>query len=167
MKKSLILIRPDIRDKIHIIRDVQVILDTDLANLYEVSTKRLNEQVKRNKERFPERFMFQVSEQEFRNLKSQFATSRWGGRRNLPYVFTEQGVAMLSSVLKSETAIKVSIQIIDAFVAMRSFISENAEIFYRLDRVEQKQLEHNKTFENVLNAIHSRPDLPDKGIFFE
>ena len=97
--------------KIHFIRDQKVMIDEDLAELYEVETRRLNEQVKRNTERFPEDFMFQLTKEEFNNLKSQNATSSWGGRRTPPYVFTEHGVLMLSSVLKSQRAVDVNIQI--------------------------------------------------------
>ena len=107
-------------------------LDRDLAELYGVSTKRLNEQVKRNKERFPERFMVKLTKREFGNLRSHFATlekKRGKHRKYLPYAFTEQGVSMLSGVLKSDIAVNVSIQIIDAFVSMRKFISKNSEIF--------------------------------------
>ena len=122
----------EIQSRIYTIRSVQVMLDVDLAELYEVEVKRLNEQVKRNIERFPDSFRFQLTDSDLdilipqvvtphgdENLKSQFATSRWGGRRTKPYVFTEQGVAMLSAVLRSETAVKMSVQIINAFVAMR------------------------------------------------
>ena len=134
MNNSIILKKPSIKDKIHTIRNLQVILDEDLAIFYNVPTKRLNEQVKRNMQRFPERYMFQLTAQESSDLKSQIATSRWGGRRKLPYAFTEQGVAMLSGVLKSRTAIYVSVQIIDAFVVMRKFIADNADIFSRFDK---------------------------------
>lgn len=113
----------DISSLIHYIRGKQVILDRDLATLYKVDTKRLNEQVKRNKERFPEDFMFQLSSEEFENWKSQFATSKsiTMGARKKPYAFTESGIAMLSSVLRSETAIEVNIRIMRAFVNMRHF----------------------------------------------
>ena len=128
----------NIENLIHVIRGKQVMLDRDLARLYGVETFRLNEQVKRNIERFPEDFMFQLSKEEFENLKSQIAISSgdeilksqiaissWGGTRKLPYVFSENGVAMLSTVLHSDTAISVSIQIMDAFTAMRHFIAAN------------------------------------------
>jgi len=118
--KNQIIKLDRIRNDILTIRDVQVIIDSDLAEMYGVSTSRLNEQVKRNKERFPEDFLFQLSKQEWDILKSQFATSRWGGRRKLPYVFTEQGIASLSGVLNSETAINVNITIMRAFVQKRS-----------------------------------------------
>ncbi len=130
-----------INDKIYQIRGLQVIFDTDLADLYDVKTKVLNQTVKRNSERFPENFMFQLTGYEYQSLRSQFVTSSWGGRRTLPYAFTEQGVAMLSGVLKSDTAVRISIQIISAFVVMRKFISSNAQIFQRLDSVEKKQIE--------------------------
>ena len=127
--------------KILTIRNQQVMIDRDLAELYGVETKRLNEQVKRNIERFPERFMFQLSDIEFGSLRSQIATSKTdtrGGRQYLPYAITEQGVAMLSAVLKSETAVKVSIQIMEAFVAMRHFLQNNAnsEKSYYIKRME-------------------------------
>ena len=114
---------------IRVIRGQQVMLDRDLAELYGVETKRLNEQVKRNIERFPEDFMFQLTQNEFDNLKSQFATSSWGGVRKLPYAFTEQGVAMLSGVLKSSTAVEVNIRIMRAFVSMRHFMANNAAFY--------------------------------------
>jgi hypothetical protein len=155
-----------IQNKIYTIRNVQVMLDSDLAELYLVKIKVLNQAVKRNIERFPREFMFQLSKEEFENLKSQFVTSSWGGKRKLPYAFTEQGVAMLSGVLRSETAVKVSIQIINAFVAMRRFIASNAQIFQRLGTVEKKQLEYDMKFEEIFNAIQSKEILPKKGIFF-
>ncbi|MCK5593733.1 MAG: ORF6N domain-containing protein [Candidatus Aenigmarchaeota archaeon] len=176
----------NLKDKIYTIRGIQVMLDEDLSELYIVKTKRLNEQVKRNIERFPERFMFQLTIFEYnslrfqngtieseQNLKSQNATSNliWGGRRTLPYVFTEQGISMLSGVLKSDIAIKVSIQIMDAFVSMRKFISKNAELFRRLDTVERKQLESqimtDKNFEKVFKAIENKELVKKQGIFFD
>ncbi|MDD4878569.1 MAG: ORF6N domain-containing protein [Candidatus Nanoarchaeia archaeon] len=175
-----------IRSRIYTIRDRQVMLDSDLAELYNVRLKRLNEQVKRNISRFPQEFMFQLTNSEFNSLRSQFvilnkegtqeclndlksqiATSSWGGKRKLPYAFTEQGVAMLSGVLKSDIAVRMSIQIINAFVAMRRFISSNALVFQRLDNVERKQVEHDKKFEEVFDAIQSKGIEPEKGIFFD
>jgi len=144
-----------IQQKIYTIRDLQVMLDSDLAKFYGVETRRLNEQVKRNIERFPEEFMFHLTNKEYENLMSQIAMAsnnslrsqnatlekgRGKHRKYLPYVFTEQGVAMLSGVLKSETAVKMSIQIISAFVAMRKFIINNAQLFQRIDTVERKQI---------------------------
>lgn len=112
----------EIRTRIHYIRGRQVMLDKDLTELYGVEVRRLNEAVKRNIKRFPEDFMFQLDDNEWENLKSQFATSSWGGTRKLPYAFTEQGVAMLSSVLRSDTAIEVNIRIMRAFVAVRRYL---------------------------------------------
>ena len=108
-------------------------LDTDLALLYDVETKRINEQVKRNSNRFPEDFMFQLSEEEWNILKSQNATSSWGGRRTLPYVFTEHGVLMLSSILKSDRAIEVNIQIMRIFTKMREMITDNLNLTLKLN----------------------------------
>lgn len=157
----------DIQNRIYTIRGIQVMLDNDIAEFYGVETKRLNEQVKRNIGRFPEAFMFQLSETDFSDLKSQFATSSWGGRRKIPYAFTEQGVAMLSAVLGSETAVKVSVQIMSAFVAMRRFMLSNAQVFQRLGALELKQLETDRKLDKVLTAIESREIKPRQGIFFD
>ena len=157
----------DIRNSIYSIRGVQVMLDEDLALLYGVETRVLNQAVKRNKERFLEEFMFQLTENELNILKSQIVIPSWGGRRTIPYVFTEQGVAMLSAVLRSETAVKISVQIIKAFVAMRRFIAANAQIFQRLDTLEIKQLETDKKIDHVLNAIESKEIQLKQGIFFD
>lgn len=230
-----------IEDKIFTIRSVQVMLDKDLAELYGVETKRINEQVKRNIERFPEEFCFQLTKEEVESLRSQIVTlssmnetlrsqnatsntenepsrsqiatlnnenqilrsqivisksenadlksqnatsssQNWGGTRKLPYAFTEQGVAMLASVLKSETAVKVSIQIMNAFVQMRHFLAANGSLFARLDSVEKQQIEteeklnrnivqiqekltvHEKNFEKVFDALEAA-DLPKQGVF--
>ena len=126
----------DIQPLIRIIRGQHVMLDRDLSLLYKVETKRLNEQVKRNIERFPEDFMFQLSKDDVEILKSQNATSSWGGDRRLPYAFTEQGIAMLSSVLKSQTAVDVNIRIMRAFVSMRRFIATNSQLFQRRETIE-------------------------------
>ena len=156
-----------IREKIFTLRDKQVMLDEDIAQLFGVETKRLNEQVKRNIERFPQEFCFQLNENDLENLRSQIATSSWGGRRYQPFAFTEQGVAMLSAVLRSETAVKVSIQIINAFVAMRRFLSANAQVFQRLDSLEIKQIQTDQKIERVLTAIEDKSVLPKQGIFFD
>jgi len=171
----------DIQSKIYTIRGLQVMLDSDLANLYDVESKRLNEQVKRNIERFPEKFRFQLTEDEYQNLRSQFATSslvsqnvtpqKHGGRRYLPYVFTEQGVSMLSAVLKSKTAIEVSIKIMDSFVSMRKFISFNNNLFQRLDAIEKRQLGYefksDEKFEKLFEAIEQKSLKPSYGIFYD
>ena len=128
----------NIKSKIHEIRGQKVMLDRDLAELYQVETRRINEQVKRNISRFPEDFMFQLSEDEFSNLISQNATSSWGGLRKRPYAFTELGIAMLSSVLSSEIAIQVNINIMRAFVAMRHAISSIATQDLKIEKIEHK-----------------------------
>ena len=142
-----------IQTKIYNIRGVQVMLDTDLSTLYGVETKVLNQAVKRAIERFPESFRFQLTEVEFTNLRSQIVTSSWGGNRYLPYVFTEQGISMLSAVLRSETAITTSIRIINAFVEMRKFILNNALLFQRLEGVEQKQIESDRRIDLIWDAL--------------
>lgn len=180
MKNSLIVSIDNINSRIYALRGMQVMLDADLAELYNVETKVLNQAVKRNIERFPQEFMFQITSSEFDSLRSQFVTTNIdlelqkviltnlrGGRRYLPYAFTEQGVAMLSGVLKSDIAIRISIQIMNAFVAMRRFLTSNAQIFQRLDIVEIKQLEHDHKFKEIFDAIQSRDIKPEKGIFFD
>jgi len=163
----------DIRSRIDTIRGLQVMIDRDLASLYDVETRVLNQAVKRNSERFPDEYCFQLNDEEFSNWKSQIVMSNEDrmGLRRPPYAFTEQGVAMLSAVLRSETAVKVSIQIINAFVTMRRFIAANAQIFHRLDSVEQKQLEYkaetDEKFDRIFNAIESKEITPKQGIFFD
>lgn len=168
---------------IRVIRGQQVMLDRDLAELYGVETRRLNEQVKRNIERFPEDFMFQLTKEEFENWKSQFATSNSivMGARKRPYAFTEQGVAMLSGVLKSSTAVEANIRIMRAFVSMRHFMVNNSAIFQRLETIEFNQLESNKVQAKILahqevqdhriDEIFRRLDegmyKPKQGIFFD
>ncbi len=176
-------INEDVKNKIHTIRGLQVMLDSDLAEFYGVETKVLNQAVKRNRERFPEEFMFKLTEKESNSLRSQIATlepnpqrsqivtfeisNKVKYRKYVPYAFTEQGVAMLSGVLKSDTAVKVSIQIINAFVNMRRFISANALVFNRLDTLETKQIETDKKIDVVLNAIESKEIQPKQGIFYD
>jgi len=157
-----------LRNHIYTIRGSQVMLDSHLAALYEVKPRRLREQVKRNIGRFPEDFMFQLTEQETDYMVSQNAIpskQHLGG--SLPFVFTEQGVANISSVLTSERAIEVNIRIMRAFVAMRKIIVSNSLIYQRLDNVEKKQIEHDKKFELVFNAMEDKNIKPDNGIFFD
>ena len=151
------------------IRDQQVMLDFHLSQVYNLETKRLNEQVKRNLKRFPDSFMFQLNIQEWEILRSQIATlklSQGQHRKYLPYAFTEQGVAMLSSVLNSDYAIQVSIQIMKTFVNMRKFLLNNASIFQRLDRVEIKQLQSDEKIDQIFKALDAKTLSNDKGIFF-
>ena len=172
-KLELLNNNQDIQNKIYTIRGFAVMIDRDLAELYGVENKRLNEQVKRNIERFPDEFMFQLSKEELENWKSQFATSNkeFMGLRKMPFVFTEQGVSMLSSVLKSKTAIKMSIKIIKSFVNMKKFLSSNANIFQRLEDIESKQLkyklESDEKFTKVFEAIEVKETTPKQGIFYD
>lgn len=140
---SLQLADEIIINKIYLIRGQKVMLDEDLSLLYGVSTKRLNEQVKRNAERFPTDFMFQLIPDEFNNLKSQIATSSWGGRRKLPFAFTEHGIVMLSGILNSSTAIQVNVQIIRIFIKLREMILTHKDILLRLEQLE-KEVNTNK-----------------------
>lgn len=165
-----------IENLIHYIRGQQVMIDSDLALLYNVETKRLNESVKRNSKRFPESFCFQLTEDEYADLKSQFATSNTentslkGGRRYLPYVFTEPGIAMLSAVLRSDAAIQVSVNIMNAFVKMRRFLAENALMFDKLNSLELNQLQYqkesNEKFDQIFAYISEHEEVGQK-IFFE
>lgn len=168
MAEELKITQQHIEDRIFTIRGEQVMIDRDLAEMYQVEVKRLNEQVKRNIDRFPQTFRFQLTEKEYENLKSQFATSSssHGGRRYLPYAFTEQGVAMLSSVLRSDVAVNVSIQIMNAFVQMRKLIGQKTLQQLRFNNIENKLVEHDQKFEQIFKAIESK-DLPQKGIFYD
>ncbi len=156
-----------IKSRIHTIQGLQVMLDCDLAQLYGVSTKRLNEQVKRNSQRFPEGFMFQLTKEEktevvakcdhLRNLKYSYV---------LPFVFTEQGVSRLSAVLNSKKAVEISIMIINAFVEMRRFLVSNATVFEKFHRIDQKLLEHDENFNKLFDAMEQKQLTPRQGIFF-
>ncbi|MFT4283174.1 MAG: ORF6N domain-containing protein [Candidatus Woesearchaeota archaeon] len=156
-----------IQSKIFTIRGVQVMLDKDLADFYQIETKRLNEQVKRNNERFPKKFMFQLTKEEKDELVAncdrlqtlKFSTS-------LPYAFTEQGVSMLSAVLNSKIAIQISIKIIEAFVQIRNFLLTNEDTFKRLNVIETKLLEHDNNFKELFDSLNKRPELTF-GIFYE
>ncbi|HEY4478487.1 MAG TPA: ORF6N domain-containing protein [Candidatus Paceibacterota bacterium] len=147
--------------RIYLIRGVKVLLDSDLAELYQVDTKRLNEQVKRNNDRFPVDFMFQLTKSETNNLKSQFATSSWGGKRKPPYAFTELGVAMLSSVLNSERAVQMNIYIMRAFVKLRKILIENAEIAKKIGELEKGQKKHT---EHIIAISSTLKRLMDEGV---
>ncbi len=166
---EVIIIDKKLQNKIYIIRDAAVMLDSHLAEIYNVETKVFNQAVKRNLNRFPERYRFQLTDKEFSNLRSQIVTLKetHGGRRYLPYAFTEQGVSMLSSILKSDTAIDISIKIIDSFVAMRKFLTNNAGIFQRVENIEQKLLKHDDNFNKIFNALESNDTKPIQGIFYD
>jgi ORF6N domain len=148
--------------RIYLIRGHKVMIDEDLAELYDVSTHRLNEQVKRNLKRFPEDFMFQLTKEETETLRSQFATSRsaHGGRRSRPYVFTEHGVAMLSSVLNSERAIEVNITIVRAFIRLRQILESNEELNRKFAAVIRKLSTHDKYFQLVFSELKKLAEQP-------
>ncbi len=180
MSSKLTFAQKEIENRIFHFRGTQVMLDSDLANIYKVETRVLNQAVNRNIERFPELFRFQLIETEFENWKSQnvmsenhnlksqnVMSSAHGGRRSLPYAFTEQGVAMLSAVLRSDVAVKVSIQIISAFVEMRKLIANHYELLQRMDGIERKQIETDQKFEQVFKALESKNAIPNQGVFFD
>ena len=149
----------EIKNLIYEIRGYKVMLDSYLANLYGVETRVLNQAVKRNIERFPVHYMFQVTKDEFQNLISRNVISSWGGVRKLPYVFTEQGVAMLSSVLKSKQAIQINMQIIDAFVKMRQMVIEHKDLAKRISDLEEYFLEHCNDNKDDIKEIYKAIDL--------
>ena len=155
-----------IRSRIFTIRGVKVMLDRDLAELYGVATGALNRQVKRNEERFPEDFMFRLSAEEWNNLKCQIGISSWGGDRQLPYAFTENGIAMLSSVLRSPTAIEVNIRIMRAFSAMRRFLLANAQMFQRIETVEKRQIATDAKVDSILERLDAT-ETPLQGVFYD
>lgn len=200
MRDNNLIVKEDITRKIHTFRNTKVMLDSDLAELYGIPTKALNQAVKRNIERFPEDFMFQLTLTEFEilvelsgnasidanRLKSQFVTSSlekptadilrsqivtanpdWSKKRFTPFVFTEQGVAMLSGVLKSERAVQVNIYIMRAFVAMRRFMQENAGLVVRVDSLERKQIENNKNFRIIFSAMSNNIIFKKQKLFYD
>jgi len=170
MSELIISTANEVESQIFTIRGLQVMLDSALATMYQVEVKRLTEQVKRNIERFPPEFYFQLTDAEYKDLalRSQIATSKGrGGRRYLPYVFTEQGVAMLSAVLHSDIAVRVSIQIMQAFVKMRKLLSANTGFIQRLENVEQKQIDTDKRIDKIFDALESKDAVPKRGVFFE
>ena len=163
----------NIKNLIYTIRGKQVMLDSDVAMLYHYETKNINKAMKRNIERFPEDFCFQLTEKEVENLRFQFGTSslekeNYGGRRYLPYVYTEQGISMLAGVLKNEIAIQVSISIIRAFIEMRRFILLNGQIFQEIDDIKGQLLEHDKKFDEVFDELQRKQESEFKqSIFFD
>ena len=171
--QELIINENNIKDKIHTIRNQQVMLDRDLAELYGVETKVLNQAVNRNEARFPNDFMFQLSKEEFENWRSQFVTSNSDkmGLRRPPYAFTEQGVSMLSAVLKSKIAVDISVKIIRAFVEMRKIINSDNALFYKIDFLEKRQISYEiKTdtkINQILNALEDKTLKPKQGIFYD
>jgi len=148
-----------ITSKIYLIRGIKVMMDTDLAELYRVETKVLKQAVRRNIDRFPDDFMFELTRDEFDNLRSQFVTSSWGGARYLPMAFTEQGVAMLSSVLNSKRAIQVNIQIMRAFTKLRQMLSTHEELKKKIEAMEKT---YDENFKVVFEAIRQLLEIEDK-----
>ena len=169
---QLLMAEQKILNRIYVFRGQRVMLDADLAEMYGVETRRLNEQVKRNMKRFPKDFMFTLTEKEYSNLMSQNATSRWGGRRKLPNAFTEQGVAMLSSILNSDTAIEVNIRIIRVFTKLREYALTHKEILLQLAKLEKEVKGNSRDIENIFAVLkeliekQSRP-LPRNRIGFK
>jgi hypothetical protein len=163
----------DIKNKIYTIRGLQVMLDRDLAELYGVQTKVFNQAVKRNIARFPDDFMFQLSKEEFENWKSQIVTSNSDkmGLRKSPFVFTEQGISMLSAILKSTIAVDMSLRIIRAFVNMRKLIANNSSLFQQIQNVQQRlisyEIKTDKKIDTILNAIEDKEIKPKQGIFYD
>ena len=168
---SAVMSETDLRSLVYVVRGQQVMLDSDLAALYQVETKVFNQAVSRNIERFPDNFRFQLTAEEYASLRSQIVTSNGrGGRRYLPYAFTEQGIAMLSGVLRSDVAVQMSIRIMNTFVEMRRFIANNALLFERISNIELKQLEYQKStderFDKVFQYIDDHAESQQK-IFFD
>ena len=155
-KVALMIPTERILKSIFVFRGTKVLLDTDIASLYEVETKVLVQAVKRNIDRFPPDFMFQLNEKEFSELRSQTVTSKWGGRRYLPYAFTEQGVAMLSSVLRSKRAVRVNIEIMRAFVSLRKMLAGNEDLARKIEAMEKKyDMQFLRIFEVLSRLIKS------------
>src|ERR1700722_18863890 len=154
-RRTAVVRAASIERRIYFVRSQKVIIDDDLAVLYRVPTKVFNQAVRRNLMRFPADFMFQLTSDETENLRSQFVTSSWGGRRYLPFVFTEQGVAMLSSVLKSDRAIQVNIAIMRAFVKLRELLATHPDLAGRLEELEKRFQKHDGQIREVFNAIRA------------
>lgn len=156
MNQPLVALSPEaLASRIVVVRGQRVLLDSDLAALYEVETRRLNEQVKRNMGRFPVDFMFQLTSDEFANLKSQFATSSWGGRRKLPLAFTEHGAIMAASVLNSDRAVEMSVYVVRAFVQLRAVLLDHKALADKLAALERRVSHHDNSLTEVIDAIRA------------
>lgn len=164
MSQELALTEEFVMSKILFIRNQKVMIDSDLAGLYGVETKQLKRQVRRNIERFPDDFMFELNKTETEILRSQFGTSSWGGSRYFPMAFTEQGVAMLSSVLNSETAIKVNIQIIRAFTKIRSVIADTTTMRLDIEELKSKMIQQGKNIELVFSYLDELIDKQENSV---
>ena len=170
MAKGISIPDEVINSKIYVVRGQKVMIDRDLAEMYGVTTGNLNRSVKRNMKRFPEDFIFQLTNDEFKNLIFQNGTSSWGGTRKMPYVFTEQGVAMLSSILNSDTAIEVNIRIIRIFTRLRELVLTHKDILLKLEQIEQKITGHEDDIQMIFSALKQlvqEPNPPRKRIGFK
>lgn len=166
MSKQTGLVRKSIEEHILLMRGHRVMMDADLAQIYGVATRVLNQAVRRNRKRFPADFMFQLTAEEFKILKSQFVTSSWGGRRKRPLAFTEQGVAMLSTVLNSDRAIHANIEIMRAFIRLRQMLASNADLARRLDDLEKKYDGQFRVVFEAIRQILTPPDPKHRSIGF-
>ena len=169
MSNNIAITDTTVQNKIYTIRNLQVMLDRGLAELYGVETRVLNQALKRNIERFDDDFMFQLSEEELEILKSQavISSSNWGGLRKAPFVFTEQGVYMLATVLKSKTAVEVTKQIMRTFTSIKSFLQNNSHMFQRFENIEYKLVLQDKKIEKIFETIENKDIKPMQGIFFD
>ena len=157
----------NLQDKIHTIRNVQVMLDRDLAELYQVETKRINEAVKNNQDKFLDDFYFELTDSEFAILRSKLSTTNFSKTRTNPKVFTEQGIYMLATILKSKIASKVTVSLIRVFANMRHFISQNSISYERFERIENRLAIHDQNFDMLFEALENRPKTPNEGIFYD
>lgn len=164
--QNLIINENDIKNKIHTIRNLQVMLDKDLAELYGVETKRINESVRNNQDKFMDDFYFELTNTEFENLRSKFSTANFSKTRTNPKVFTEQGIYMLATILKSKIASQVTVYIIKTFANMRKLISQNISIFERFERIEQRLNIHDENFDKLFEALEDKTLKPKQGIFY-
>lgn len=164
MKENELIVQDQIAKSIYLVRGYKAMMDSKLAELYGVQTRVLNQAVKRNLERFPDDFMFQLTADEWENLKSQDVTSSWGGRRTLPYMFTEQGIAMLSSVLNSPIAIQVNISIMRVFVKMRQWAVSYKDLLHKIEELNQNQTEHSQHIQNIYKIMEElvRPAITER-----
>ena len=167
MKDNAIVSIDDIQNQIYTIRSIQVMLDRDLAGLYGVETKHINQAVKNNLDKFPTDFMFELTEDEFKDLRSKFLTANFSKVRTVPKVFTEQGVYMLATILKGKIATQTTISIMRTFTRMKHFLHQNSHLFARFERIEYKLNLHDNNFEKVFKALEDKSVKPSQGIFFD
>lgn len=165
--ENLIINENSIKDKIHTIRNLQVMLDKDLAELYGVETKRINEAVRNNQDKFMDDFYFELTNHEFENLRSKISTANFSKTRTNPKVFTEQGIYMLATILKSKVASQVTVYIIKTFANMRKLISQNISMFERFERIEQRLTIHDENFDKLFDALEDKSFKPKQGIFYD